>query len=744
MKKVAITFSLLAVTLGLWGQGRLPEEHSAFRKRMNELVSEGNRQYDRGDRYNLEACVDSLHKSLFERSRKGLLDPTDSLEYYADLFKLKADLEYENSFYDESAYQKAEIFFQGALEIYRLPDSPFGHDLDKIPMIHRELAQLYYKMAQYPDALMYISQAAEAYELAYLNGEFEHGDKLWYEWLEIQAQEALCEVRVGEATQAEKRIDGLAKQLTKGTAQYYEMLRKKAKMILLSDTKDKERRALPLYKEYFQWIRKETIQTLAGMTPEERSDRWMHLRPFVTDAFGLEGIDPGFIYDVALFSKGLLLQMNKLERQNQADAFLTSLQKGWKDIQKGLPKDACALEYIQYEKDGEQRMGAVVVKKTGQPAWVPLMSPGSFFEYEIEGMTNEERIYTSYSSYKNALYRCEALKKELWPDQLLSVLDKARLVYFSPDGYIHQVAVEYMLPEEWEGKELHRLSSTRVILEKRPIHTHAALLLGGLDYDSSSMSTSEGNDEHAYTYMRQRYLEGYGYGYLEGTEDEVMSIYFVRNCEDDLLMTGDEASEDAIRSVLGKYPVVSIATHGGFSSISIPQGTDLKPSQVDYTLSENMIILSGAMTSARDSMFNPSHLDGLLSAAEMAGLDLSGVDVMVLSACQTGLGFVTSDGVFGIQRGLKNAGAGIMVLSLWSVDDTATKELMVAFHSALSSGSDPYKAFMDARTQLMEKEPEVYYETKYNRKKGYIERIRRVIDYSDPRYANPFIIIDAL
>ena len=743
-KAVALVFFLLAVTPGLWGQGKGSEDHRAFRKRMNELVSEGNRQYDRGDRDKLAACIDALQESLLERSRKGLLDPTDSLEYYADLFKLKGDLEYENSFYDESAYQKAEDYFLRALNIYYLPDSPFSRDLDKVPMVYRELAQLYYKMGEYPMAVKNIYIAKSDYSDAYLNGEFEQGDPLWYEWLEIDAQAALCDARDGQVVTAERDIEWVIKQIPKGTAHYYEMLRKKAKIILLSKTKDKESRALPLYKEYFQWIRKETIQTLAGMTPEERNDHWMHLRPFVTDAFRLEGTDPGFVYDVALFSKGLLLQMNKLERQNQANSFLTSLQKGWTDIQKELPNDACALEYIQYEKDGEQRMGVVVVKKTGRPVWVPLMSPEDFFDYEIEGKTVEKRIYSTSSSYKNALYRCEPLKKELWPDKLLSVLGKTRIVYFSPDGYIHQMAVEYMLPKEWEGKELHRLSSTRVILEKRPIHTHAALLLGGLDYDNSTVSSSEGNDEHAYKYMRQQYLDGYGYGFLEGTEEEAMSIYQARNRKGDLLLMGDEANEETVRSVIGKYPVVSIATHGGFNSAAIPQGTDLKPSQVDYTLSENMIALSGAMASARDSRFIPSHLDGLLSAAEMASLDLSGVDVMVLSACQTGLGFVTSDGVFGIQRGLKNAGAGIMVLSLWSVDDSATKEIMVAFHSALAGGTDPYKAFMAARAQLIARGPEFYYETKYNRKKGYIEKIRKVKDYSDPRYVNPFIIIDAL
>ena len=102
-------------------------------------------------------------------------------------------------------------------------------------------------------------------------------------------------------------------------------------------------------------------------------------------------------------------------------------------------------------------------------------------------------------------------------------------------------------------------------------------------------------------------------------------------------------------------------------------------------------------------------------------MDLSQTELVVLNCCETGLGGVTADGVYGIQRGLKNAGAQTMILTLWDVLETSSVFFMTNFYDQMSQGYSIYEAFYHVR-ELMTKHEE----------------------YNEPRCRDPFILIDAL
>ena len=120
--------------------------------------------------------------------------------------------------------------------------------------------------------------------------------------------------------------------------------------------------------------------------------------------------------------------------------------------------------------------------------------------------------------------------------------------------------------------------------------------------------------------------------------------------------------------------------------------------------------------------------DGVLTAKEVSNLDFRGLDLVVLSACQTGLGDISqSEGVFGLQRGFKKAGAYSILMSLWKVNDEATQIFMIQFYKQLPLGKSKYHSLQLAQQYLRE---------------------YRNIDgeqcYNLPRYWAAFILLDGI
>lgn len=96
--------------------------------------------------------------------------------------------------------------------------------------------------------------------------------------------------------------------------------------------------------------------------------------------------------------------------------------------------------------------------------------------------------------------------------------------------------------------------------------------------------------------------------------------------------------------------------------------------------------------------------DGILTAQEIAQLNLQDLQLTVLSACQTGLGELREDGVFGVQRGFKKAGAHTLVMSLWSINDVATQLMMTSFYEARLNGLSRHDAFKKAQATVRAQE----------------------------------------
>ncbi len=173
-----------------------------------------------------------------------------------------------------------------------------------------------------------------------------------------------------------------------------------------------------------------------------------------------------------------------------------------------------------------------------------------------------------------------------------------------------------------------------------------------------------------------------------------------------------EASESNLKSTK-QVSILHIATHGYFlqdvQRTVWPIGV-----HADYAR-DNVLLRSGLMLSgASDAEKNNTGLDnasnGIITSYEAMNLDLKGTDLVVLSACETGLGEVKAgEGVYGLQRAFLVAGARSLIMSLWKVDDLATQLLMNNFYTNWTKTGDMQKSFKEAQLQLMARYKEPYY-----------------------------------
>jgi CHAT domain-containing protein/Tfp pilus assembly protein PilF len=192
---------------------------------------------------------------------------------------------------------------------------------------------------------------------------------------------------------------------------------------------------------------------------------------------------------------------------------------------------------------------------------------------------------------------------------------------------------------------------------------------------------------------------------LPGTADEVKALSgILRNAS---VFDGPRATKAAMTAAHGPS-ILHVATHGFFLPDRGQPGSRalvLTDPVEDHkaAASENPLLRSG-LAFAGANLHRPDN-DGLLTAMEAASLDLSGTQLVVLSACETGVGQVQGgDGVYGLRRAFVVAGAQSVVMSLWKVDDEATRDLMIAYYRAIQSGAGRTEALRRAQLGLLQNE----------------------------------------
>lgn len=423
----------------------------------------------------------------------------------------------------------------------------------------------------------------------------------------------------------------------------------------------------------------------------------------------------GLMFDASLLSKGILLNTERLKRklmQEEAsvDNFVKPFFLNWRDIQDNLKDDDIAIEFVKVNpfKDFPVYVAVTIRRQYITPKLTIL-----FIEDELKQVSD-----TLY-------YQCKEMTNLVWVP-LLSELEGIKNIYFSPSGALYNIGIEYL--PGMEDYNIYRLSSTRELVTggKNGVENRA-VLYGGLDYYAGLGSIQSQTEDDMYiehANVRGMKLRG-GKESLPQTKVEVKQIgKELENARWDCnLLTDGNGTEESFKSLAGKKVyALHIATHGFYYS---PEEADNMKydfllldnkiaSAEDKSLTRSGLILSGANHILEGEDLPDNVEDGILTAKEIADVDLRGLDLVVLSACQTGLGDISQgEGVFGLQRGFKKAGANSILMSLWEVDDKATQILMTQFYKNWLSGQSKRQSLLSAQKHLRKTEGGKYNEPKY-------------------------------
>jgi CHAT domain-containing protein/Tfp pilus assembly protein PilF len=196
---------------------------------------------------------------------------------------------------------------------------------------------------------------------------------------------------------------------------------------------------------------------------------------------------------------------------------------------------------------------------------------------------------------------------------------------------------------------------------------------------------------------------------LRGTAIEAQMIKGLFS--DATILTGEQATEAALKRVVAPR-ILHIATHGFFLENMPSKSEGARDSGAPVgvrglkfsTKIENPLLRSGLALAGANLQMGKDDDDGILTALEASGLDLWGTRLVVLSACDTGLGEVKSgDGVYGLRRALVLAGSETQVMSLWPVSDYATRELMKSYYDGLKRGLGCGMALRQMQLKMMQR-----------------------------------------
>jgi CHAT domain-containing protein len=417
----------------------------------------------------------------------------------------------------------------------------------------------------------------------------------------------------------------------------------------------------------------------------------------------------------------------------------------WQQIRDTLKPDEASVEFARFEYNEKGWTGKsyyvalVVTRETKEPEYVYLGDDKQIEGDAIVGFQHAAQTRGLAAEPEARLPGADAYAL-IWKPLEKFLQGKTR-IFLSPDGILNQLPLGIIAAPDgklqMEKYDLRLLSSTRDLLRTAPEHADAtALLVGDPIFDLTeeqqlaaaakltspnqppppAAAASSPNLQPANADLRApevahpsrdlgssstlRRLPG------TGTEVKAIAQLLEQHNWKTHVYTGEQAQKLALEQASSPR-VLHLATHGYFLPDQHLKNSNPgagKPSQLEDPMLRSGLYFAGANRTLLGKPSTQGEDNGVLTALEAGNLNLRGTELVVLSACNTGQGDVRNgEGVFGLRRALQEAGAQKVLMSLWSVPDEETLELMNLFYSKWLSGIETNQALKEAQLEMREK-----------------------------------------
>ena len=436
-----------------------------------------------------------------------------------------------------------------------------------------------------------------------------------------------------------------------------------------------------------------------------------------------------------------------LVRQSQEFSYFKKMQSTtWGDVKERLNPGEAIVEFIHFDyydkswTDSTIYCALVLKPDIKRPEMVPLFEEKQLSEIlQKHASTNDAGVVANLYGTRGAL-QVSTDKKEyntrlyqlIW-QPLENLLQDCQKIYYSPTGLLHKISFaaipyneKHLLSDKYQLT--YKASSASLVKDEEPfdIKSGNIAIYGGLNYNTDttqmlSYANNYGNRDNfaSRSISMNDSLRGGNWNYLKGTLKEAQSIQSLLQSKTTIDMyTGHLGLEESFKALTGKDSpaVIHIATHGFFfpaqNKKRPPQNqlvNDIPFSRADNPLMRSGLILSGGNQSWSGNKVPDNLEDGILTAYEASNMNLYNTELVVLSACETGLGDIKgSEGVYGLQRSFMIAGANNVMMSLWKVPDKETSEFMLHFYTNLANGQKVGDAFRKTQN-LMKQKYDPYY-----------------------------------
>jgi CHAT domain-containing protein len=435
-----------------------------------------------------------------------------------------------------------------------------------------------------------------------------------------------------------------------------------------------------LKQQYQDWINKKELLTLAlSMTPQQLAEN---------------GIDPNSLHQ----------EVERLEKDlsQKSEIFGQSFETkriSFEDVKKSLKPNEVAIEMVRYRHfdhvftDSVIYAGLYLRNEFSKPKAVMLQ----------DGKKMENRYFKYYRNSITGKLPDEYSYKIFW-QPIQDVIGQASSVFLSADGIYNQINLEAISTPD--GRYIIDNANIILVSNTKDLYLRKVKTKAKNNENTASMF---GNPTFYVSASSKQNIPT-----LPGTEREVNQVQFMLKQKGWLtaVYLENTATEENIKA-LDNPKIFHVATHGFYKPSDRNSEEELEGNEaaaLRNPLLRTGLLLRGAGDLMEKTQHNYNIENGILTAYEAMSLNLDKTDLVVLSACETGLGDLEAgEGVYGLQRAFLVAGAKVLIMSMFKVDDEATQKLMLKFYQKWQNSGNLRQSFVEAKQELRIEYPEPIY-----------------------------------